>query len=388
MRLAFIASVGHARLLRRPASTCARPWRPGRAFARPSAGRAAVVAAAEREGGGGDEGETRASGTLVGRALVEVMSLLMGCCLLLVVVAWRACHVIALKAWAGFVWLGNVRRLGRWAFGRVVGGREGVGEAFRSVFKGVVHRVEAWGGSQVVRSASVVGDEELVSKKELVDVQREIQRMRDMIADGSQADADVAPVRASPVPSEGRRLVLLRHAKSAWVRDSDVQDHERVLSVRGKAEARLVGEELVRREWLPHTVLCSDSARTVETLDLLRDVAEIPAPGESGALCTPALYFAVSGEEMAAAVDDMIESVGFEDNSTMLVVCHNPGCEELVEQLTGMKPEMGTACAALLEFVGDDVSAGFPPQPVRLAAQAGKWKLVDVLRPALLRSSQ
>src|SRR5215217_7847439 len=47
-----------------------------------------------------------------------------------------------------------------------------------------------------------------------------------------------------PEPAH-RILVLVRHAKSSW--DSDVDDHDRPLSGRGRRDAVAIGQELTRR---------------------------------------------------------------------------------------------------------------------------------------------
>lgn len=157
-----------------------------------------------------------------------------------------------------------------------------------------------------------------------------------------------------PMPTHtGRRVILVRHAKTEWTDTAaagvDVDDHARGLSVVGRNQASAVGSELRRLGWIPDTILCSDAVRTVQTLDLLlgMDSTEIAAH----ATYTDTLYYAVSGEEMALAVDDAlaVADVSLGDRTTLLIVCHNPGCEELVEQMTGHRPTMGTACAALLQ---------------------------------------
>lgn len=175
--------------------------------------------------------------------------------------------------------------------------------------------------------------------------------------DNTATDIDTGSSPSLPFPPTpthtGRRVILVRHAKTEWTDAAaariDVDDHARGLSVVGRYEASAVGSELRRLGWIPDTILCSDSVRTVQTLDLLlgMDSTEIAAH----ATYTDTLYYAVSGEEMALAVDDalVVADVSLGDRTTLLIVCHNPGCEELVEQMTGHRPAMGTACAALLQ---------------------------------------
>lgn len=391
----------------------------------------------------------RASGTLLGRVVVELLALVVGVSLLVFVAVWKCLNILWLYAWRAVLWLASVRRLGRWACGRAVAvgrammlspGRLGVvlsavwsntlvglqfaaqktGELFAPV-RAAVRRQR--GGHVTVRSASVQEDEQLVSKKELDDVQREIARMRDILeqggvqppaatdaAQGDRAEA-VAVAPKDPVHSKqeardkvvdkidsesvqtpsnsiakaNRRLVLLRHAKSAWDRSGNADDHSRGLSPVGIREAELVGAELRRRGWMFDSILCSNARRTLQTLELLTpSVTE--EHDDSQSVVTESLYFAVSGDEMAKSIMNEAPEGSLRTGSTTLVLAHSPGCEELVEGLTGVKPEMGTACAALLEL-----SPNTDPEERRSVPDEGdfqlgfglkEWHLVGVVRPA------
>jgi phosphohistidine phosphatase len=61
-----------------------------------------------------------------------------------------------------------------------------------------------------------------------------------------------------------KRLIVLRHAKSAWDTDAP-DDHSRPLAKRGRKDAPLIGARLAQLEWVPQAVISSDSARTRET---------------------------------------------------------------------------------------------------------------------------
>lgn len=234
---------------------------------------------------------------------------------------------------------------------------------------------------------------------------------------GEDEDGDGDVVAATPAP-QIRRLILLRHANTLWDRHTDTPDHDRVLSTRGKTEARVVGSELARLAWLPDVVLCSDAVRTVQTLSLLDipehpDIREGPPHERTDAspssqqprtTCMESLYYAVTGDEMAMAVDNALGEHGFSGDATVMVVCHNPGCEELVEQLTGQRPEMATACAALLESVAKDGAVadkmdegklskfeveGEREEPFTLGrTRVGDWRLLQVIKPSGLMGVQ
>jgi len=159
-----------------------------------------------------------------------------------------------------------------------------------------------------------------------------------------------------------KRLVVMRHAKSAWDGDAPT-DHARPLNDRGRQDAPRIAAEMLRRGWVPEVVLSSDAARTRETWD---HMARALPPARLVAFI-PALYHAGIG-----AVQSVFEPLGA-DVGTVLVLGHNPGFEEAVDWLSGQYVELTTANAALLvhadatwaDAVGD----------------VGAWRLEGVLRP-------
>ena len=62
-----------------------------------------------------------------------------------------------------------------------------------------------------------------------------------------------------------RRIVLLRHAKAEWSRESD---HERPLAERGRQDAPAAGRRLAHSGTAPDLALCSTATRTRETWKL------------------------------------------------------------------------------------------------------------------------
>lgn len=61
-----------------------------------------------------------------------------------------------------------------------------------------------------------------------------------------------------------RRLILLRHAKAVRPKPG-VKDRDRVLTGRGRREARLIGSHMANDAIVPDRVVISPSARTQET---------------------------------------------------------------------------------------------------------------------------
>ncbi len=123
----------------------------------------------------------------------------------------------------------------------------------------------------------------------------------------------------------GLRLILIRHAKSDWS-DGVAEDHDRILNPRGRAAAPVIGRWLARKGYLPDEVLCSDAARTRETLALI-----LPALSAAPRVhYRPALYHAGPGAmlaELHGATGGCIAMVG-----------HNPGIAEFAAGLVARKP--------------------------------------------------
>ncbi|QQA43365.1 SixA phosphatase family protein [Pelagovum pacificum] len=123
-----------------------------------------------------------------------------------------------------------------------------------------------------------------------------------------------------------RRLILIRHAKSAWD-DPEADDHARVLNERGRASATAIGTWLAETGIVPDQVLSSDSARTLETWE--RIAAELSDPPE--AMAIPALYHA-DPETMFAVLEQA-------SGDCVLMLAHNPGIGILARWLAEDGPD-------------------------------------------------
>lgn len=122
-----------------------------------------------------------------------------------------------------------------------------------------------------------------------------------------------------------RRLVVLRHAKSAW--PPDVPDHDRPLGPRGRRDAPAVGRWLREGKLTPDLVICSTSRRTRETWELAAEAlgATPPPPVR----LDERVYAAT-----ARALLDVLREAP-DDAASLLLVGHNPGVQDLVLRLTG-----------------------------------------------------
>jgi phosphohistidine phosphatase len=132
-----------------------------------------------------------------------------------------------------------------------------------------------------------------------------------------------------------KTLLVLRHAKSSW-NDPALDDHERPLNKRGRRDAPRMGK-LVREYGLrPDVVISSDAVRARLTAEAVAEAARYA--GEI--LLDPHIY-------MAGPADILSLLATVQENAeTVMIVGHNPGLEQLVEQLTGERQDLPTAALA------------------------------------------
>ncbi|KYO50078.1 histidine phosphatase family protein [Tistrella mobilis] len=155
------------------------------------------------------------------------------------------------------------------------------------------------------------------------------------------------------------RLILLRHAKSAWD-DPALADHDRPLNRRGRAAARLMAKPVA--EAAPDLVLCSTARRTRETVEHMVNAGAFPAGRvvHDAALyhAAPAAILAVVGTHAAG-------------HAAVMVVGHNPGLHELAASMAtagddqaraALAAKFPTAALAVLDLAGP----GWRPGDARL----------------------
>lgn len=139
-----------------------------------------------------------------------------------------------------------------------------------------------------------------------------------------------------------RRLILIRHAKSAWD-DPEQADHDRPLAPRGCEAAAWIGQTLRAEGWLPDAVLCSTAVRTRQTLDL--------AGITTGVTYAPQVY-----DLRDADFIDLIRAKGGPAR-VLALVGHNTAMERTAMLLAGDDADFGgypTGALAVLDFdIGD-----------------------------------
>lgn len=140
----------------------------------------------------------------------------------------------------------------------------------------------------------------------------------------------------------GHTLLIMRHAKSSW-KEAALSDMQRPLNGRGKRDAPKMGERLRACGYCSDLIISSPAVRALKTA---KKVAA--AMGYEGEIrIERALYMAGMDDylRVIAGVDERVEH--------LMLVSHNPGCEELMESLTGERVEkFPTAAYAWVKISG------------------------------------
>ncbi|MFC3170147.1 SixA phosphatase family protein [Paracoccus fontiphilus] len=157
-------------------------------------------------------------------------------------------------------------------------------------------------------------------------------------------------------PLGHRRLILTRHAKSAWD-DPGLPDHDRPLNERGRRSARALGDWLASRGYEPEEVLCSSSARTQETWAMVAGAALEVRPIVR---IEPGLYH--------AGPEKMLSILKTATYPTVMMLGHNPGISEFAALLPARLPldpdfrRYPTGATLVVDFQVDDWSQVEPGQ--------------------------
>ncbi len=167
------------------------------------------------------------------------------------------------------------------------------------------------------------------------------------------------------VGNNAKKLILLRHAKSAW---PAVPDHERPLAGRGRRDAPAMGRWLRDAGHAPDHVVCSTARRARETWELVRD----------GLQATPSVTFddrvyQASPAELLGLVRSAAAAT-----RTLLIVGHDPAIPELAVTLADAAANSDAERSAAV----NRMTAKFPTAAVAILQGTGSW---GRLRPGSMR---
>ena len=148
-----------------------------------------------------------------------------------------------------------------------------------------------------------------------------------------------------------KHLYILRHAKSSWAQPG-LSDIERPLNKRGGRQVTRLEKWLIDQNLVPEMILCSPSTRTQETYRGIKGAwDEVPLE------IVQKLYH--------GRMEDYLEALWTQDADKIMIIGHNPTCDELARYLTKpsspaaeklMAHHFGTATMAIFSFDLDNWS--------------------------------
>lgn len=174
-----------------------------------------------------------------------------------------------------------------------------------------------------------------------------------------------------------KRLILLRHAK-AVPQAAGLDDRDRRLADRGRADAIRMGQYLREEDSVPQVVLCSTAVRTRETLELVvPQLGAVPVVRHMGEL-----YLA-----RWLSIINIIRQVR-DAADVLMVVGHNPGLEDCARKLA--RPPGDTKARQLHQLLQAEYPtaalAGFDFDITAWSAvERGEGELEMFVRPKDLR---
>jgi phosphohistidine phosphatase len=167
----------------------------------------------------------------------------------------------------------------------------------------------------------------------------------------------------------GCRLVLFRHAKSAW---PDLADHDRPLARRGIRDAPVMGRWLRDAGCVPDRVLCSTARRARETWQLAQAGLDAAPP-----VTLDRMVYEGSASDLLALIREIPPAT-----RTLLLIGHDPALPELALMLatetpvTDASPEPGVADLQRMR-------AKFPTAAIAVLESAGAWRELTPQRARL-----
>jgi phosphohistidine phosphatase len=148
-----------------------------------------------------------------------------------------------------------------------------------------------------------------------------------------------------------RRLLVVRHAKSAW--PPGVPDRARPLGPRGLRDASLMGQRIRELVGSVDVVVVSPTQRTQETWTLINEDLQ-----HTGVVQTDARIYNGWGVHMLGLVTELEP-----DARTALILGHEPGVSELVLSLAG----------SAQDDLRDRVATKFPTCALALLTATRPW---------------
>lgn len=123
-----------------------------------------------------------------------------------------------------------------------------------------------------------------------------------------------------------REILLLRHGKSSW--DAGVEsDFSRPLAPRGKRDAPRMGAWVLGQALVPDEIVSSPAKRAKQTAKRVADAMGF----DPGDIRYDERIYGAESEDLRAVLSECA-------GPRVLMIGHNPGFEELVDELAGGAP--------------------------------------------------
>ena len=136
-----------------------------------------------------------------------------------------------------------------------------------------------------------------------------------------------------------KTLLIMRHAKSSW-KKAELADDQRPLNKRGQRDASRMGRLLRKNDAVPQAIFSSTAERARQTA-----IAVGEASGFEGQILFEASLYAAPAEAYLLVLRGLPA-----ETQLAMVIGHNPGVDELVEELTGDDEHLSTGAIARVEL--------------------------------------
>lgn len=130
-----------------------------------------------------------------------------------------------------------------------------------------------------------------------------------------------------------KKIILVRHGKSAWD-DSNLDDHDRPLAVRGLQDVPEMGLRLKERGIVPDLILSSTATRAYQTAEILAEMLTVP----KHKIAREKNLYHASSTMILKCIQRIDDS-----NDLIFIVGHNPGMNEFIEYFKGNLDNLPTS---------------------------------------------
>jgi phosphohistidine phosphatase len=157
----------------------------------------------------------------------------------------------------------------------------------------------------------------------------------------------------------------MRHAKSDWAVPG-TSDFDRPINKRGNKSAIRIGQWMLQNECIPEKIISSPAVRAKQTIELV--VNQFDGKSKKGIIYEEDLYL--------ASFDTLLENIQLYKNdlSSLMLVAHNPGLEDLIHFLAGQSDYeykgMTTANLVIFEYTDNQFDV-----------ETDKGELIEFIRP-------